>query len=116
MTKCKSIVISNEEANLRKHSSQVFNNLVKDYSDAIATLCTMANRLAEIDEKPTSALINSDTKVVLKLQNGLSLADFANSLKMRDMPLNTKLKELTNSLFPANQALKAHDHAKKKTS
>ena len=72
----------------------------------------MGNRLAEIDEKPTSDLINSDTKVVLKLQGGLSLADFANSLKMRDMPLNTKLKELTNSLFPANEALLAHDQTK----
>ena len=70
----------------------------------------MSNRLAEIDKKPTSDLINPNAKVAIKLQDGLNLIDFANSLKMRDMSLCTKLKELTNSLFPASEALLSHDH------
>ena len=68
----------------------------------------LGERLATIDSCVPSAMksMNSEAlmgeKVVLKPINNLSLIEFANSLKDRDMPLSVKVKGLTNSLCPAS--------------
>ena len=90
-------------------------NLLHDYNATNETLKTMSDRLTEIEKmKHDSVHLKSDVKVFLKPHQALSLLDFANSLKMEDMPLNTKLRGLTNSLCPASEALLSEKEAKVK--
>ena len=66
----------------------------------------LGERLATIDRDILSASTTESTelqaKVVLKPVSNLSLIEFANSLKDKDMPLSVKVKGLTNSLCPAS--------------
>ena len=66
----------------------------------------LGERLATIDRDISSASTTGSTelqaKVVLKPVSNLSLIEFANSLKDKDMPLSVKVKGLTNSLCPAS--------------
>ena len=60
----------------------------------------MSGRLAEIEKVPIPEYVNIDAKIVFKPHHDLNLAEFSPSLKMTDMPLSTKIKAITNSLFP----------------
>ena len=60
----------------------------------------MSDRLTEIEKIPVPEYVRIDAKVVFKPHHDLNLLDFSQSLKMSNMPLSTKLKAITNSLFP----------------
>ena len=66
----------------------------------------LGERLAAIDSVLPSVVKTeaneNQAKVVLKPVENLSLIEFANSLKDKDMPLSVKVKGLTNSLCPAS--------------
>ena len=91
---------------MSKHKSQQFNHLIKDYSESLATLRTMSDRLTEIERMPLPEYLNIEAKVIFKPHHDLDLLDFSKSLKMSDMPLSTKLKAITNSLLPIEHLLK----------
>ena len=78
--------------------------MVKDYSESLASLRTMSDRLTEIEKIPVPEYMRN-AKVVFKPHNDLNLLDFSQSLKMSNMPLSTKLKAITNSLFPTAHLL-----------
>ena len=105
LPKCKSVLAVSDENEVLKHKSQQFNNLVKDYSESIASLRTMSDRLTEIEKIPIPEYVRIDAKVVFKPHHDLNLLDFSHSLRMSNMPLSTKLKAITNSLFPTAHML-----------
>ena len=78
--------------------------MVKDYSESLASLRTMSDRLTEIEKIPVPEYMRN-AKVVFKPHHDLNLLDFSQSLKMSNMPLSTKLKAITNSLFPTAHLL-----------
>ena len=65
----------------------------------------MSDRLAEIEKIPIPEYVHIDAKVVFKPHQDLNLLDFSQSLRMSNMPLSTKLKAITNSLFPTAHIL-----------
>ena len=68
----------------------------------------MTDRLAEIEKVPIPEYVNIDAKVVFKPHPNLNLEELSPALKikMTDMPLSTKIKAITSSLFPTAQVLR----------